>query len=57
MLPWLGIENTIRGKVVASPGLGHGESCESIFAYDSFVHQRCSDYALTNLLFGLCRSM
>ncbi len=23
----------------------------------SFVHQKCSNYALTNLLFGLCRSM
>ncbi len=22
-----------------------------------FVHQKCSNYALTNLLFGLCRSM
>jgi hypothetical protein len=24
---------------------------------DSFVHQKCSHYALTNLLFGLCRSI
>jgi hypothetical protein len=24
---------------------------------DSSVHQKCSNYALTNLLFGLCRSM
>jgi hypothetical protein len=28
-----------------------------MFACGSFVHQRCSNYALTSLLFGLCRSM
>ncbi len=37
------------------PSSGHGESCESIFAYGSSVHQRCSNSALTNLLFGFCR--
>jgi hypothetical protein len=37
------------------PSPGHGESYESVFAYDSSVHQKCFDYALTNLLFGLCR--
>jgi hypothetical protein len=37
--------------------LGRGESCESMYACDSFVHQKCSNYALTNLLFGLCRSI
>ncbi len=37
------------------PSLGYGESCEFVFAYGSFVHQKCSHYALTNLLFGLCR--
>jgi hypothetical protein len=26
-----------------------------MFACGSFVHQKCSNYALTNLLFGLCR--
>jgi hypothetical protein len=46
--PWLGIENT---KI-----LGRGESCESVFACGLFVHQKCSNYALTNL-FGLCRSV
>ncbi len=35
--------------------LGHGESCESVFVDGSSVHQKCSNYALTNLLFGLCR--
>ncbi len=55
LVSWLGIDNIIRGKVVISPSLGHGESCESMFACDSYVHQKCSNYALTNLLFGLCR--
>jgi hypothetical protein len=36
---------------------GRGEFCESGFAHGSFVHQKCSSYALTNLLFSLCRSM
>jgi hypothetical protein len=26
-----------------------------VFARGSSVHQRCSNYALTNLLFGLCK--
>jgi hypothetical protein len=30
--PWLGINNTIRGKVVASPKSGFGESC-----YESWI--------------------
>ncbi len=56
--PWLNIENIIRGKVVASPSLGCGEFCEScefMFAHGLSVHQKCSNYALTNLLFGLCK--
>jgi hypothetical protein len=32
---------------------GFFESCEFVFACGSFVHQKCSNYALTNLLFGL----
>jgi hypothetical protein len=42
-----------------NPNFGNftgGESCESMFAHGSFVHQKCFDCALTNLLFGLCRS-
>jgi hypothetical protein len=35
--------------------LDHGESCEFVFARDEYVHQKCSNYAITNLLFGLCR--
>jgi hypothetical protein len=54
---WPGIENTIRGKVVASLSRGYGEFCEFMFACGSSMHQRCSNYALTNLLFGLCRFM
>ncbi len=54
---WLGTENTIRGKVVVPPSLGHGDSCEFVFACGSFVHQKCSNCALPNLLFGLCMSM
>jgi hypothetical protein len=45
--PWLGTNNT--------KSLGHGESCEFVFAHGSFVHQKCFNYALTNLLFGLCK--
>ncbi len=37
--------------------MDHDESCEFVFARGSSMHQKCSNYALTNLLFGLCRSM
>jgi hypothetical protein len=43
------------GRWLLPPSSGHGEFCESIFAYGSSVHQRCSNYAFTNLLFGLCK--
>ncbi len=33
--------------------LGHGEYCEFLFAHGSSVHQECSNYTLTNLLFDL----
>ncbi len=39
------------------PSLSHGESCESVYARGSFMHQKCSNYILTNLLFGLCISI
>ncbi len=54
---WLDTNNTIRGKVVASPSLGRGESYEFGFDRGSSLHQKCSNYALTNLLFGLCTFM
>ncbi len=50
-------KNTIRGKVVASPNPSCGGFCEFVFAHDSSVHQKCSNYALINLLFGLCKFM
>jgi hypothetical protein len=57
LAPWPSIENTIRGKVVASPKSSRGECCESVFAHGLSVHQKCFNYTLTNLLFGLCRSV
>ncbi len=45
------------GRWWLPPSLGCGESCEFMFACGLAVHQKCSDSALTNLLFGLCRSM
>jgi hypothetical protein len=54
---WPATKNTVRGKVMVSPSLGRGESCESMFIHGSSVHQKCSNYALTNLLFGLCMSI
>jgi len=53
--PWPSTNNTIRGKVVASPKIRPWWVlwvcvCPS-------VHQKCFNYVLTNLLFGLCRSV
>jgi hypothetical protein len=39
------------------PSLSYGEFCESMFACGLFMQQKCSNYALTNLLFGLCKSV
>ncbi len=39
------------------PSLGCDESCEFMFARGSFMQQKCSNYALTNLLFGFSMSM
>ncbi len=39
---WPCIKYTIRGKVVTSPSSGCGESCKSMFAHDSSVHQSVS---------------
>jgi len=36
---WLSIKCIIRGKVVASPSPGCGESCEFVFAHGLSVHQ------------------
>jgi hypothetical protein len=48
-------QSILRGKVVVPSSLGRGESCEFEFARGSFKHQKCSNYALTNLLFSLCK--
>ncbi len=32
-------------------------NCESMYVRGLSVHQKCSNYALTDLLFGLCRSI
>jgi hypothetical protein len=45
------------GRWWLPPSSGRGESCQFVFTCGSFVHQKCSNYALTNLLFGFCRSM
>jgi len=34
-----------------------GESYESMVGRGSSMHQKCSNYALTNLFFGLCKSL
>jgi hypothetical protein len=45
------------GRWWLSPILARGESCEFVFARGLSMHQRWSSYALTNLLFGLCKSV
>jgi hypothetical protein len=52
---WLGTKNTIRGWL--PPSSNSGESCEFVFAFSSSVHQKCFNYALTNLLFGFYTSI
>ncbi len=44
-----------RWWLPSSPG--RGESCESVFVHGESVHQKCSNYALSNLLSSLCRSV
>jgi len=44
-------------KVVASPSLGPNETCEFVFAHGLSMRHKCYNYALTNLLFGLCKFM
>jgi hypothetical protein len=57
LVPWLGIEYTIRGKVVASPKSGPWWVMW-VRVYPWFIcAPKCCNYALTNLLFGLCKSM
>jgi len=51
---WPCIDKTIRGKVVASP---KSMSWWVFWVKCSSLHQKYSNYALINLLFGLCRSI
>jgi len=57
LVPWPGTKYTIRGKVVTSSTPGRDESYKFVFAHGSSMHQKCSNYALINFLFGLCRSV
>jgi hypothetical protein len=43
------------GRWWLPPSLGRDEFCESVFACGSSVHQKCSNFALTDLLFNLCK--
>jgi hypothetical protein len=44
-------------KVMTSLSSDCGEPCESVYAHGLFVHKKCFNYALINLLFGLCTSI
>jgi len=57
LVPWLGIEYIIRGKVVASPKSGPWWVLWVCVCLWFICAPKCSNYALTNLLFGLCRPM
>ncbi len=57
VVPRVVIENTIRGKVVVFPSLGHGEFCESMYACGLPMHQNYSNYTLIYLNFYLCTSV
>jgi len=45
------------GRWWLHPNPSRGESCESMFAHGLSMHQKCFNYALINLLFGMCKSM
>jgi hypothetical protein len=54
---WPGPYNIIMGRWWLPPSPSRGESYESMFAHGSFVHQKCCNYTLTNLLFCLSKSV
>jgi hypothetical protein len=39
-----------EGRWWLFPNSGHGESCGLVYAHGSSMHQKCCNYALTNLL-------
>ncbi len=47
----------MRGRWWLPPSSSRAKSYESMYACVSFVHQKCSNHALTNLLFSFCRFM
>ncbi len=51
-MPKSNAKNTIWGKVVASPSLGHGESSESVLPVVYPNTKSDSECELTNLLVG-----
>jgi len=57
LAPWAGTKNTIRGKVVASPKSGFWWILWVCVCSWLVCALKCSNYALINSLFGLCRSM
>jgi hypothetical protein len=57
LVPWPSTKYTIRGKVVASPKFGLWWILW-VYVCSWFVRApKCCNYTLTNLLFGLCRSV
>jgi hypothetical protein len=57
LVSWLGTKYTIRGEGDSFPQIRAMVSLVSPFAHGLSVHQKCSSYALINLLFKLCRFM
>jgi hypothetical protein len=57
LVPWPGIEYTIRGKVMASLKSGPWWVLWVCVYPWLICAPKCSNYALTNLLFGLCKFM
>jgi hypothetical protein len=57
LVPWLGTEYTIRGNVVAPPESGPWWVSWVYVCLEFVRAPKCSNYALTNLLFGLCKSV
>jgi len=57
LVPWPGTKYTIRGKVVASPKSRPWWVLWVCVCPWLVRAPKCSNYALTNLLFGLCRSV
>jgi hypothetical protein len=54
---WANHKKYYKGEGGGFPSLGHDKSCEFVYVGGSSVHQKCSNYALTNLLFSLCKSI